>query len=96
MDAYVSTFQSDKLYTFMTRYFAVGEALERIAEFGQVCAVVEVTKNVFLGVEVNYERAFGPVETSCEGNNPPPPPPPPTHTHSIPCYPIFILNRKLI
>jgi hypothetical protein len=74
VNTYQSTYDAKQLYSVMKKSFNVDFALERIAEYTEVIGVAEIVKNVFAGVETQYERSFGPVSTDCHGTSPLSPP----------------------
>ena len=64
---YPQSFKNGELYSFMTKYFSVDFALDRISDHVGMRCISEIVCNVFMGVEVVYERSLGPGCTHCYG-----------------------------
>jgi len=55
----------------MQKYFDHDFLYARISNHIGMIGVGEIVREVFAGIEVEYERSFGPVSTDCHGTSSP-------------------------
>jgi len=68
---YPQSFQSPGFSSFMQKYFDHDFLYARISNHIGMIGVGEIVREVFAGIEVEYERSFGPVSTDCHGTSSP-------------------------
>ena len=62
---YHESFPNGELSPFLMKNFRAKFAIDRISEYAKMRCVSAIVCNIFTGVEVVYQRTFGPVCTDC-------------------------------